>query len=61
LLSIDEADSYPSPLFSASHQTSADGSGEVEQQAVRIVVVEHRLLADLGEIDVLHGDRLLEI
>lgn len=38
------------------YETCTRGIAEVEQQAVGIEAIEHRLLVDRGEVDVLDGD-----
>ena len=43
------------------YETCTRGIAEVEQQAVGIEAIEHRLLVDRGEVDVLDGNRALEI
>lgn len=58
---MDAADSYTLPSSMMHYETCTRGIAEVEQQAVGIEAIEHRLLVDRGEVDVLDGNRALEI
>lgn len=53
---MDAADSYTLPSSRMHYETCTRGIAEVEQQAVGIEAVEHRLLVDREEVDVLDGD-----